>query len=47
MLLRSYGIARSLVMYYGVPGKHPRATRLYGEFLKPGDLAFDIGAHVG
>ncbi|TDD29966.1 FkbM family methyltransferase [Actinomadura sp. KC06] len=47
MLLRAYGIARSLVMYYGVPGKHRRATRLYGEFLGPGDLAFDIGAHVG
>ncbi|HEY8479026.1 MAG TPA: FkbM family methyltransferase [Spirillospora sp.] len=47
MLLRAYGIARSLVMYYGVPGKHRRASRLYGEFLRPGDLAFDIGAHVG
>ncbi|WUI04232.1 FkbM family methyltransferase [Spirillospora sp. NBC_00431] len=47
MLLRAYGIARSLVMYYGVPGRHRRASRLYGEFLKPGDLAFDIGAHVG
>ncbi|MFI0481486.1 FkbM family methyltransferase [Actinomadura sp. 9N215] len=47
MLLRAYGMARSLVMYYGVPGKHRRASRLYGEFLKPGDLAFDVGAHVG
>ncbi|TDC47249.1 FkbM family methyltransferase, partial [Actinomadura sp. KC345] len=47
MLLRAYGIARSLVMYYGVPGKHRRASRLYGEFLGPGDVAFDIGAHVG
>ncbi|MEU8803154.1 FkbM family methyltransferase [Spirillospora sp. NPDC048819] len=47
MLLRAYGIARSLIMYYGVPGKHRRASRLYGEFLQPGDLAFDIGAHVG
>jgi FkbM family methyltransferase len=47
MLLRAYGIARSLLMYYGVPGKHRRALRLYGEFLGPGDLAFDIGAHVG
>lgn len=47
MLLRAYGIARSLVMYYGIPGKHGRAKRLYGEFLGPGDLAFDIGAHVG
>ncbi|TYB44850.1 FkbM family methyltransferase [Actinomadura chibensis] len=47
MLQRAYGIARSLVMYYGVPGKHRRARRLYGEFIGPGDVAFDIGAHVG
>ncbi|MGH3240234.1 MAG: FkbM family methyltransferase [Spirillospora sp.] len=47
MLLRTYGIARSLVIYHGIPGKHRRASRLYGEFLGPGDLAFDIGAHVG
>ncbi|GAA1876343.1 FkbM family methyltransferase [Actinomadura bangladeshensis] len=47
MLLRAYGIARSLVMYYGVPGRHRRARRLYGEFIGPGDVAFDIGAHVG
>ncbi|MFA1547838.1 FkbM family methyltransferase [Actinomadura chokoriensis] len=47
MLLRAYGIARSLVMYHGVPGWHRRASRLYGEFLGPGDVAFDIGAHVG
>jgi len=30
-----------------VPGKHRRMLRLYGEFLGPGDLGFDIGAHVG
>ncbi|SEG79419.1 methyltransferase, FkbM family [Thermomonospora echinospora] len=47
MLLRARGIARSLVMYYGVPGKHRRSLRLYREFLGPGDLAFDVGAHVG
>ncbi|GAA2401616.1 hypothetical protein GCM10010191_06130 [Actinomadura vinacea] len=47
MLIRAWGIARSLVMYYGVPGKHGRSRRLYGQFLGPGDLAFDIGAHVG
>jgi FkbM family methyltransferase len=34
-------------MYHGVPGKHRRALRHYSEFLGPGDLAFDIGAHVG
>jgi len=43
---RAYGIARSLVMYYP-PGKNRRMRRLYGSFLGPRDLAFDIGAHVG
>jgi FkbM family methyltransferase len=47
MLGRAWGIARSLAIYHGQPAKHRRAVRLYGEFLGPGDLAFDIGAHVG
>jgi FkbM family methyltransferase len=47
MLSRAWGIARSLVIYHGVPGKHRRSLRLYREFLGPGDLGFDIGAHVG
>jgi FkbM family methyltransferase len=47
MLGRAYGIARSLVMYHGVPGKHRRMVRFYGEFLGPGDVGFDVGAHVG
>lgn len=47
MLSRAWGIARSLVMYHGVPGKHRRMLRFYREFLGPGDLGFDIGAHVG
>jgi FkbM family methyltransferase len=47
MLARAWGIARSLVIYHGQPAKHRRAVRLYGQFLGPGDLAFDIGAHVG
>lgn len=47
MLFRAWGIARSLVMYYGVPGRRRRMSRFYGEFLRPGDVAFDIGAHVG
>jgi FkbM family methyltransferase len=34
-------------MYHGVPGKHRRMTRFYKEFLGPGDLGFDIGAHAG
>jgi FkbM family methyltransferase len=47
MLGRAWGIGRSLVMYHGLPGRHPRMSRFYRQFLGPGDLAFDIGAHVG
>ncbi len=47
MFGRVYGIARSLVVYHGVPGKHRRMVRLYGEFLGPGDVGFDVGAHAG
>ncbi|HYH30101.1 MAG TPA: FkbM family methyltransferase [Pseudonocardia sp.] len=47
MLARAWGIARSLAIYHGQPAKHRRARRLYGEFLGPGDVGFDIGAHVG
>lgn len=41
------GMARSLVIYYGRPWRLSRLARFYAQFLKPGDLAFDIGAHVG
>ena len=34
-------------MYYGRPGRGRRLRRHYGTFLRPGDLAFDIGAHLG
>lgn len=47
MIDRTRGILRSLLMYHGVPGRHRRMVRFYGEFLGPGDLGFDIGAHVG
>src|SRR5436305_7733363 len=41
------GIIRSLSIYYG--GRHNRAAmdRLYARFVKPGDLVFDVGSHVG
>ena len=44
---RAYGLARSLAIYYGQPWRLPKLKRLYRPFLRPGDLAFDIGAHVG
>lgn len=41
------GVLRSLRTYYG--DRHHRAglERLYRPFVRPGDLVFDIGAHVG
>jgi FkbM family methyltransferase len=47
VLVRAWGLTRSLLMYYGVPGKHRRMLGLYSQFLKPGELGFDLGAHVG
>jgi FkbM family methyltransferase len=47
MIGRIRGITRSLLMYHGVPGRHRAMTRFYRQFLSPGDVAFDIGAHVG
>jgi FkbM family methyltransferase len=47
MFARAWGIARSLVMYHGQPGRQRRMVRFYGQFLGPGDVGFDVGAHVG
>jgi FkbM family methyltransferase len=47
VLTRAWGVTRSLLMYYGVPGKHRRMVRMYRTFLEPGELGFDLGAHVG
>jgi FkbM family methyltransferase len=41
------GILRSLRIYYGNRQHGPAMDRLYASFVKPGDLVFDIGAHVG
>jgi FkbM family methyltransferase len=34
-------------MYYADPAQLRRMQRFYAQLLGPGDLAFDIGAHVG
>lgn len=39
-------IARSLRVYHA-PGRGPALDRFYGRFLAEGDLAFDVGSHVG
>jgi FkbM family methyltransferase len=41
------GIVRSLYIYYGDRTRAAAMDRLYGRFVQPGDLVFDIGAHVG
>src|ERR671937_1208282 len=41
------GVARSLRTYYGMSADLAAMDRLYGQFVQPGDLVFDIGAHVG
>jgi FkbM family methyltransferase len=34
-------------MYYGIPLRNRALARFYAQFVRPGDLCFDIGAHVG
>jgi FkbM family methyltransferase len=46
-LRRSAGLLRSVLMYYGIPLRNRALTRFYARFVSPGDLCFDIGAHVG
>ncbi len=41
------GVLRSLRIYYGDRDRRAGMDRLYGAFVQSGDLAFDIGAHVG
>ena len=47
VISRAAGITRSLITYYGPVWRHRRMETFYRQFLRAGDLAFDIGAHVG
>jgi FkbM family methyltransferase len=42
-----WGVARSLRLYYGNRPRHAAMDRLYDQFVTPGALVFDVGAHVG
>jgi FkbM family methyltransferase len=46
-LRRGYGFARSTLIYRGNPLTLRRARAFYRQFIRPGDLCFDIGAHLG
>lgn len=41
------GLVRSILIYYANPFKLRRMRRFYAQFIRPGDLCFDVGAHVG
>lgn len=40
-------LARSILLYHGDAAKAAAMDALHARFVRPGDLAFDIGAHVG
>lgn len=46
-IIRSLGVLRSLIIYYGIPGRAGRLRVFYDQFVPHGGLSFDIGAHVG
>ncbi len=41
------GVLRSMRIYYGSGERRAAMDRLYAQFIRRGDLVFDIGAHVG
>lgn len=43
---RTLGLLRSLVVYWR-PGRQRALRRLYEPYVGPGDLVFDVGAHLG
>ena len=44
---RVAGMLRSLAIYHGIPRRQGRLRRFYAQFVSPGDLVFDLGAHAG
>lgn len=40
-------LRRSLDVYYGNAARDAAMDKLYARFVRPGELAFDIGSHVG
>jgi FkbM family methyltransferase len=41
------GVFKSLRVYHGPAAPRREMDELYARFIKPGDLVFDVGAHVG
>lgn len=47
LLKTTGGILRSLRIYYGNRAHASAMDRFYRQFIKDGDLVFDVGSHVG
>ncbi|HWR92744.1 MAG TPA: FkbM family methyltransferase [Desulfobacterales bacterium] len=41
------GLLRSEAIYFWKPFTRRRLRRFYGQFVRPDELAFDVGAHLG
>ncbi len=46
MIRRTLGLLRSLIVYWR-PGRQKALRGLYDPYVAPGDLVFDVGAHLG
>jgi FkbM family methyltransferase len=46
-LRQRFGLLRSLLIYYAKPFQLRRMRAFYAGLIRPGELCFDIGAHVG
>ncbi|WP_374446910.1 FkbM family methyltransferase [Stella sp.] len=46
-LRQARGILRSLAIYYRGRERRRAMDRLHARFVRPGDLVFDVGSHVG
>jgi FkbM family methyltransferase len=46
-LVQAAGFGGSLLTYYGQPWRSAALRSHYEALIEPGDLAFDVGAHVG
>src|SRR5215813_12830851 len=44
---RVAGLLRSVAIYHAIPLRQRRLKRLYHQFVREGDLVFDVGAHAG
>lgn len=44
---QSLGFTWSFLIYYGLPFHDQALAQIYAPFIYPGDLCFDIGAHLG